>query len=88
LLNDPLDIEGQKVSVGASVGTAIFPEDAPDAESLCIAADLKMYKSKRRSHESNQNAASAKWKTTPVRESAISEELRLAQENVSPDDIS
>jgi diguanylate cyclase (GGDEF)-like protein len=88
LLNDPLDIEDHKVCVGASVGIAIFPEDAPDAESLCIAADLQMYGAKRRSQESNQNAASVKWKTRPVRESAISEELRLAQENISPDDIS
>ena len=77
LLNDPLDIEGQKVSVGASVGIAVFPEDAPDTESLCIAADLQMYNSKRRSQESNQDAASVKWETRPVQESAISEELRL-----------
>jgi len=40
---------GLEVSVGASVGIAVFPEDAPDTESLCIAADLQMYNSKRRS---------------------------------------
>jgi hypothetical protein len=36
-----------------------------------------MYNSKRRSQESNQDAASVKWETRPVQESAISEELRL-----------
>lgn len=63
LLNEPLDIEGQKVSVGASVGIAVFPEDATDTESLCIAADMQMYGAKRRSQESSQNAASI---TRPV----------------------
>jgi GGDEF domain-containing protein len=29
--------------IGASVGIAVFPEDASDAEGLCIAADLRMY---------------------------------------------
>ena len=74
LLNAPLDIEGQQVNVGASVGIAVFPEDAPDTESLCIAADLKMYKSKRRSQELNQNVASLELNALPVRESAISNE--------------
>jgi diguanylate cyclase (GGDEF)-like protein len=48
LLNEPLDIEGRKVSVGASVGIAVFPADASDTESLCIAADMKMYGEKKR----------------------------------------
>ncbi len=47
LLSSPLDIEGHKVNVGASVGIAIFPEDAPDTERLCIAADQKMYGEKK-----------------------------------------
>jgi len=66
LLNQPLNIEGQVVSVGASIGIAVFPEDAPDTESLCIAADMQMYGAKRRSQESNQDAASIKWETRPV----------------------
>jgi diguanylate cyclase (GGDEF)-like protein len=47
LLDTPLVVDGHKVRVGASVGIALFPEDATDAESLCIAADLRMYKGKR-----------------------------------------
>jgi diguanylate cyclase (GGDEF)-like protein len=47
LLNPPILLEGNTVHIGASVGIAIFPDDAGDAESLCIAADLRMYAGKR-----------------------------------------
>ena len=43
LLEDPIELEGHSVKIGVSVGIAIFPEDAADAPSLRIAADLKMY---------------------------------------------
>lgn len=46
LLNEPLELDGHAVRVGASVGIAIFPEDALSGESLCIAADLRMYNDK------------------------------------------
>jgi diguanylate cyclase (GGDEF)-like protein len=46
LLDEPLAVGGQTMRIGASVGIAIFPEDAADAESLCIAADLRMYEGK------------------------------------------
>ena len=38
LLDKPLEINGHTVRVGASVGVAVYPDDATDAESLCIAA--------------------------------------------------
>jgi len=43
LLNEPLELGDHTVRIGASVGVAVFPEDAHDMEPLCIAADLKMY---------------------------------------------
>lgn len=46
LLNEPLKIEEKSVWVGASIGVAVFPDDASDIESLCIAADLRMYTEK------------------------------------------
>ncbi len=46
LLNEPFDLEGHSVQVGASVGIAVYPEDATDAEALCIAADRRMYSEK------------------------------------------
>ncbi len=52
LLAKPMDVNGQTVRVGASVGIAVFPDDAPDAESLCIAADLRMYAGKNAAKES------------------------------------
>ncbi len=47
LLENPIVLQGNTVRIGASVGIAVFPEDAGDAETLCIAADLRMYESKR-----------------------------------------
>jgi diguanylate cyclase (GGDEF)-like protein len=43
LLDQPLLIGEHTIQVGTSVGMASFPEDARDMESLCIAADLRMY---------------------------------------------
>jgi diguanylate cyclase (GGDEF)-like protein len=46
LLDEPLELGEHTVRVGASVGIAVFPEDALEIESLCIAADLRMYDAK------------------------------------------
>ena len=46
LLKQPLQVEGKMVQIGASVGIAVFPEDAPTPEALRIAADLRMYERK------------------------------------------
>jgi diguanylate cyclase (GGDEF)-like protein len=79
LLSNPLDLEGQKVCIGASIGIALFPDDASDAESLCIAADRRMYDIKRHSRRSSQHAAAAKQKSLLAPESNIEEELTLAK---------
>ena len=49
LLEEPLQLDDHTVRIGASVGIAIYPDDAADMESLCIAADLRMYENKQRS---------------------------------------
>ncbi len=46
MLREPVQLEGHSVQVGASIGVAVFPDDAHDMESLCIAADLRMYDEK------------------------------------------
>lgn len=56
LLDEPVELDGQQVRVGASVGVALFPDDASDAEGLCIAADLRMYDTKH-THERIANPA-------------------------------
>jgi diguanylate cyclase (GGDEF)-like protein len=55
LLAEPFYFEGHAVCVGASVGIAVFPDDASDAESLCIAADLRMYAGKNASKGNGAN---------------------------------
>ena len=39
----PLDLDGNQVNVGISVGIAIYPDDADDAEDLIKRADKAMY---------------------------------------------
>ncbi len=47
MLTDPIELEGHSVRIGASLGIAIFPDDARDIETLCVAADVRMYYNKR-----------------------------------------
>ncbi len=51
MLLEPLQIGDSTVQVGASIGVAVFPDDADDIESLCIAADLRMYDTKNESRD-------------------------------------
>lgn len=48
LLEEPFFLGDRQIPIGASVGIALFPDDANDAEGLCIAADLQMYDYKHR----------------------------------------
>jgi diguanylate cyclase len=59
LLEAPIQLEENTLHIGASVGIAVFPEDANDAESLFIAADLKMYSSKRAARRQAERVSSA-----------------------------
>jgi diguanylate cyclase (GGDEF)-like protein len=59
LLEEPITFNGKAVQVGASVGIAVFPDDAKDAESLRIAADLRMYAGKNAAREETAVAATA-----------------------------
>lgn len=43
---EPFDLDGLKVSIGASAGIAIYPTDAEDAEGLLTRADLALYRAK------------------------------------------
>ncbi len=46
MLGEPFEVEGQPVHIGASVGVAMYPEDARDPEALRVAADRAMYMEK------------------------------------------
>jgi diguanylate cyclase (GGDEF)-like protein len=43
----PIDIEGQLVSIGTSVGISVFPDVASDLGGLLKAADHALYEAKR-----------------------------------------
>ena len=45
-LDESLDIDGQRAQVGASIGLAMFPDDATAVEPLCVLADQRMYEAK------------------------------------------
>lgn len=47
ITTQPMDFGGRELSVGASVGIALFPDHGEDPESLCRAADRAMYGVKR-----------------------------------------
>ena len=46
LLHEPVLISGHSMQAGASIGVALFPDDALEADALCIAADQQMYQVK------------------------------------------
>ena len=56
LLDDPVTFGGKELRVGASVGLAVFPDDAADSEALRIAADLRMYAGKTAAKENGADA--------------------------------
>jgi diguanylate cyclase (GGDEF)-like protein len=57
LLKKPFQLDGHTVQIGASVGIAVFPGDADDMESLCVAADMRMYDNKHASADPVDNTA-------------------------------
>jgi len=47
IIAEPIQLgDGHSAKIGASVGMAVFPDDAKDLQTLCIEADLRMYDSK------------------------------------------
>lgn len=45
-IGEPMVLDGHEVQVGASIGIAIFPDDAEDIESMIAHADMAMYSAK------------------------------------------
>jgi diguanylate cyclase (GGDEF)-like protein len=46
VLQEPFEVAGKSLRVGASIGIAVFPDDAQDMDSLCVEADMRMYQVK------------------------------------------
>jgi len=68
LLGQPMELEGHSLLVGASVGVAIFPDDAPSAEALRIAADRRMYARKYDARNNSRGATTSFPHPVPVAE--------------------
>ncbi len=66
LLSEPFEVENKTLRVGASIGVALFPEDAQDAESLCIEADLRMYQSKQTRKEAARERSSGRFEPREI----------------------
>ncbi|GLQ96185.1 sensor domain-containing diguanylate cyclase [Dyella mobilis] len=47
LLQEPLPVAGRSMQIGASIGLAMFPDDAQTPDKLSILADERMYAAKR-----------------------------------------
>jgi diguanylate cyclase len=77
MLTEPMQLENQTVHIGASLGMAIFPDDAPDMESLCIAADLRMYDNKRENAVSPKVHPKSEVSPVPIAEKRRSGSNRL-----------
>ena len=45
-LKDPFDIDGHRIDIGASIGTAMAPMDGVDADQLLKKADMALYAAK------------------------------------------
>jgi diguanylate cyclase (GGDEF)-like protein/PAS domain S-box-containing protein len=46
-LRRPIEVNGHRIDLGASIGISLFPEHGPDAEMLLRRADVAMYAAKR-----------------------------------------
>ena len=65
MLDQPLQVGNHTLKVGASIGVAVFPDDAADIEALCIAADLRMYDDKNVSRETDAERLPVKSEPLP-----------------------
>lgn len=45
-IQEPIELVGQQLHVGASIGIALYPDDGEDAETLLRHADMAMYQAK------------------------------------------
>jgi diguanylate cyclase (GGDEF)-like protein len=70
ILDEPLQLGANTIKLGASVGVAIFPDDAQSFESLCAVADERMYAAKARQGAADLDAPDGAGLGTPSRRTA------------------
>jgi diguanylate cyclase (GGDEF)-like protein len=77
LLLEPIELGEHRVRIGASIGIAVFPEDAREMEALSIAADLRMYDAKNDVHERRAQEVVPALKMAPARSVPPARRLEL-----------
>ncbi len=78
-LDHPFDLDGQAVVVQTSIGIALFPDDAGDAETLLKHADVAMYHAKARGRN-NLKFYSSEQGDHVLERLTLERELRIALE--------
>ena len=78
-LDEPLEVEGCEIRIGASIGIALFPDDGDNIEALFRNADLAMYRAKDKGRHQVQFFTDAMGREFLER-SRLEAELRLALE--------
>ena len=73
-----MQVGDHTVQVGASIGVAVFPDDAADIESLCIAADLRMYDTKNESRETASDRIPVRSEPVPESHGGQSPGFKMA----------
>lgn len=84
-LEDPFLIDGNELTLGASIGISVFPDDGQDTQTLLRYADVAMYRAKQASHdnymfysqEMNQRAVNRLKIETGLRQALERNELLL-----------
>jgi diguanylate cyclase (GGDEF)-like protein len=77
MLEEPLQLGGHTVKVSASIGVAVYPDDAADMESLCIAADRRMYDDKSVSRDSSTERLPVQSEPLPEAHSKENEGFKM-----------
>ena len=75
-LSRPIEVDGQSLSVGASIGIATCPTDGADPETLLQAADMAMYRAK----QEGRSGLSVFQFYQPTMERALKERIALEED--------
>lgn len=78
-VSEPFEVNGSKVTIGASVGIAIFPRDGSDYQTILKSADMAMYQAKEEG-KNTYRYYSSELNAEASRRMEIEQDLRIALE--------